>query len=88
MGKALRDVELPFVFIREDLAELLAESGGTGTEVHCHIKHTALYRPHQLALGMLFLEVKTTEYPPLELKDWLSCTNVILSPASAKSRWL
>jgi len=61
VGKALGDIELFFVLRREEDTVPLAEGGAALTQVDCDVKDLAADHADQLALGILFLEVKPAQ---------------------------
>src|SRR5699024_1061068 len=64
VGKALGDIEHLLVLGREGDAHPLAEGGAVGAAVHRHVVHLAQRDPHQLALGVLLLEVQPPQHAP------------------------
>ena len=62
MGKPLRNIELLFVLRREHHAEPFSICLRIRAQVHCHIKHSSPDRAHQLALGILFLEMQASQH--------------------------
>ena len=64
MGKALRDIEHLLVVLGEGDAHPLAKGSAVGTAVHGYIIHLTLGHAHQLALGMVLLEVQPAQHAP------------------------
>ena len=64
MRKALRDIEHLFVLVREGHAHPFAKGGAVGAAVHRDIEHLAPGHAHQLALGVVLLEMQTPQHAP------------------------
>lgn len=62
VSKACRYPDLSFIVCTEHFAHPLAEGGRTLADVHCHVKHRTLNNSHQLALRLLDLVMKATQY--------------------------
>ena len=61
MGKPLADIKLLLVLLGQLYAVPLAIGLTAFTQIHRHIEHTAADHAHQLALGILLLEVQTAQ---------------------------
>ena len=64
MGEPFGDVEHLLVLRRERHPHPFAEGGAAGAAVHRHVEYLAQRHPHQLALGVVFLEVQAPQHPP------------------------
>ena len=64
VGEAGRDPELAEVLAGEGEADPAAERGRAAADVHRHVEHLALDRPHELALGLPVLRVQAPQGPP------------------------
>ena len=64
VGEPFGDVEHLLVLRREGHPHPFAEGGAAGAAVHRHVEYLAQRHPHQLALGVVFLEVQAPQHPP------------------------
>src|SRR5438093_1277811 len=64
MGKAWRDIQLPMVIARQELAHPAAKGGRAASDIHYGIEYLALEHAHQFALGVFELVVQATQYSP------------------------
>ena len=62
MSKALGEIELLLVFLREENTVPLAVGLAVLSQVNSHVINLALQASYQLALRVLLLEVQTSQY--------------------------
>ena len=62
MCKILRNKELLLIFSRKRHPKPFSIGPGTRTQIHSHVKHFSFYHADQLVLGIVYLEMKATQY--------------------------
>ena len=62
MGKTLGYIKLLLILRGKDDAKPFTVGFGIGTQVHRHIVDSTAHRPYQLALGILLLEMQSSQY--------------------------
>jgi hypothetical protein len=62
MGKAWRDIQLPVVVARQNLAHPAAKGGRAASDIDCHIEHLTLEYVHEFALGVCELIMQATQH--------------------------